>query len=151
MYKCRCECTLYSCSVYLLNEERAIYKCRCECTLYSCSVYLLNEESAMYKCRCECTLSASIGLANLLDSDAIQDIEKSGCSESSGFGYGICRVIDALVIDVQRANAVFAVPVCTCLMSSFRGAYHAAARWRKTGARCDRASRLARRAWRTRC
>jgi len=36
----------------------------------------------------------------------------------------------------------FAVSVCTCLKSSFRGAYHAAARWRKTNARCDRASWL---------
>jgi len=48
-----------------------------------------------------------------------------------------------LVINVQRAKAVFAVSVYTCLESSFRGAYHATARWRKTGARCDRASRLA--------
>jgi len=46
-----------------------------------------------------------------------------------------------LVISVHRTNAVFTV--CTGSKSSFRGTYHAAARWRKTDARCNRASRLA--------
>jgi len=32
---------------------------------------------------------ASIGLANLPDSDVIQDIGKFGCSVSPGFGYDI--------------------------------------------------------------
>jgi len=48
-----------------------------------------------------------------------------------------------LVINVHRVNAVFAVSVCTYSKSSFRGTYHAAAWWRKTDARGDRASRLA--------
>jgi len=50
---------------------------------------------------------------------------------------------ECLLINVQRANAVFALSIRTCSKSSVRVTYHAAARWRNAGARCDRASRLA--------
>jgi len=48
-----------------------------------------------------------------------------------------------LVINVQRANAVFALSIRTCPKNSVRVTYHAAARWRNADVRYDRASRLA--------
>jgi len=94
----------------------------------------------MYKCRCECKYRTSESPRFRRDTRYRKVCSPDSVTVSTEWLMH-AKSGGCLVIDVQRA--VFAVPVCTCLTSSFRGAYHAAARWRKTGARCDRASRLA--------